>query len=177
MLLEQHYKQTLSDFLHSFDFDLFATVSLGVPYSPKVLENRTRHALKRVTSTPYKCGFYGVYADQEATPHMHLLLGSAKEPLDMQLIQSRLALAFRHKNKPEKEPPPFEPGNDLDIAVNVERQFSSFVDVRPIDDLKGVIRYICGQYSDMHQRTENEIFGNINALMEKKIASGQVEPW
>lgn len=169
---ETQYEEAISDWLQGHKFQLFATVSLGIRYAPKDLESRLRQVLKRVTRIPYQCGFYGVYVES-VTPHVHLLLKSAGEPLDASLIELCLARAFKRKNclgRFSDSPDGNAKGAGI---VNVEREHTPSVVVKTIYEITGLLRYLCQQNLAMHNQTGNEIFGNLKALSKEKNTGKQ----
>lgn len=170
MFIHDRYEDALSAMLSQYHFELFATISLGVPYTPEDLESRLRRALKRVTGTPYQCGFYGVYSDY-GTPHVHLLLASAGERLDPELIGFVLAKAFARKHHVQNDIKlQSDNGKDAEVVKNVEREHFASVNVQKIFRLPGLIDYLCRQYPDMRNHTNKEICGNLKALIKTKVA-------
>ncbi|WP_129125134.1 hypothetical protein [Geomonas oryzae] len=167
MITNQLYEETFSEWLCEYDFELFATISLGAEYDPYMLESKLKHTLKKVTKVPYQCGFYGVYSEYN-TPHVHLLLTSSGDPLDIKLIEQRLAWAFKRKQHDEKDKEIFEYQEDRGLGP-VEGHYPNSVNVKRIYDINGLSMYLCQQYPEMHRHTDNEIFGNLKALNKKRI--------
>jgi hypothetical protein len=169
-VLRQRYAYTA--FLTQFKFQLFATISLGVPYDPQQLTTTLRKVLRNVTATPYHCGFLGVYSTRKS-PHCHLLLASASAPLDPRTVQTRLAAAFKRKDCSEHTIAIPQPVHSLgwgyldfsEPIPDTNREFiGQSVNVQEITHLLGASNYMAN-----HLPCEL-IEGNLKALKKSKFS-------